>query len=322
MDSIINSENCKIQIEQISCSTDLIIQETTEETEPKESTETNPITTRKRLNKKEKKLQKYKKLLENYKLKKEENKKLKKVTKETEEEIKQEEEPSKPKSNILYDVFYNKRELKKLMNERLAKVYEDNTNALKVCIDCSFSNRMSDKEMSRLAQQIGRCYASNKLLKTPIHLTLCNLDKESKFYAELVRVNDGFVNYKLLTTDKPLEQLYSNQLESLCYLSPDSKTYLENLDSTSTYVIGGLVDETVSKQVTLTKCTELKVKSFSLPIEKYMTRKINGLNGKSYNYNKILAINQVFDILASFYTEKDWPKALQCGIPPRCVFYF
>ena len=207
------------------------------------------------------------------------------------------------------------------MNERLAKVYEDNTNALKVCIDCSFSNRMSDKEMSRLAQQIGRCYASNKLLKTPVHLTLCNLDKESKFYAELVRVNDGFVNYKLLTTEKPLEKLYSNQLESLCYLSPDSKTYLEELDSTSTYVIGGLVDETVSKQVTLTKCTELKVKSFSLPIEKYMTRKINGLNGRSYNYNKILAINQVFDILANFYLEKDWPKALEIGIPPRCVFY-
>ena len=60
------------------------------------------------------------------------------------------EEEKKPKSTVIYDVFYNKRELKKLANERLEKVYNDNTNALKICIDCSFSSKMSNKGKSTI----------------------------------------------------------------------------------------------------------------------------------------------------------------------------
>lgn len=180
---------------------------------------------------------------------------------------------------------------------------------------------MSDKEMSRLAQQIGRCYATNRSISSPVHLTLCNLDKESKFYKELCRVNDGFARYIIKTTEKSLETNFSDQLDSIAYLSPDSDKYLENLDKDTIYVIGGLVDETVNKQVTLSKCQNLKIKTYSLPIEKYMNRKVsNDLEAKNYNYNKILAINQVFDILANYFVNNDWPKALECGVPKRKGF--
>jgi Trm5-related predicted tRNA methylase len=68
--------------------------------------------------------------------------------------------------------------------------------------------------------------------------------------------------------------LYSDSLDSVAYLSPDSTTYLESLDVDTTYVIGGLVDETVTKKVTINKCNQLKINTFALPIEKYMTRKV------------------------------------------------
>ncbi len=101
-----------------------------------------------RLNKTEKKLLRYKKKLEKYRIKKEEKKKLKKKSNEHIQLNNNEE--TKPKSNVLYDVFYNKRELKKIANERLEKVYKENgEGSLKLCIDCSFSNKMSDKELSR-----------------------------------------------------------------------------------------------------------------------------------------------------------------------------
>jgi tRNA (guanine9-N1)-methyltransferase len=79
-----------------------------------------------------------------------------------------------------------------------------------------------------------------------------------------------------------------------------------------------LVDETVNKKVTFDKCDNLKIKSYSLPIDKYMKRKI--LQNKDFNYNKVLAINQVFDILANFYINKNWPKSLEIGIPKRKGF--
>lgn len=91
----------------------------------------------------------------------------------------------------------------------------------------------------------------------------------------------------------------------------------------TTYIIGGLVDETVAKKVTIGKCDELDIKSYSLPVEKYMSRKTSSGDGHSkiFNYSKILAINQVFDILADFFVNKDWPKALASGVPKRKGFY-
>ena len=41
---------------------------------------------------------------------------------------------------------------------------------------------------------------------------------------------------------------------------------------------------------------------------------------KDFNYNKILAINQVFDILANFYINKNWAESLDKSIPKRKGF--
>lgn len=297
---------------------------------------TEPDSTKaKRLNKTQRKYLRYQKKIESYKLKKAKKKELKKQERllkenstdeksqllaenienkqDKESQVEQDEEGN-PKN---YGSYLNKRELKKRANERLANVYKDNSESLKVCIDCSFSSKMSDKEQSRLAQQIGRCYATNKAITSPVHLTLCNLDKSSRFYSELVRNNDGFERYMIATTDKPLESLYANEitLNSVCYLSPDAPDSLESLDKNCVYVIGGLVDETVSKKVTFNKCDDLKIRTLSLPIDKFMKRKVSP--SQTYTYSKILAVNQVFDILANFYMNNDWSKALDIGVPKR-----
>ena len=125
------------------------------------------------------------------------------------------------------------------------------------------------------------------------------------------------------TTDKSIEDYYTDTSNTIAYLSPDSTTYLESIDVNKTYVIGGLVDETVSKKVTISKCDKLQINTYSLPIEKYMTRKVflNGeIDAKTYNYNKILAINQVFDILSNYYSTNNWCKSLEIGVPKRKGF--
>lgn len=85
------------------------------------------------------------------------------------------------------------------------------------------------------------------------------------------------------------------------------------------YVIGGLVDETVSKKVTQDKCDKLNIKTYALPIELYMCRRRNH-DGITYTYNKILTINQVFEILTSVFGGDDWRVALDKCVPKRKGF--
>jgi tRNA (guanine9-N1)-methyltransferase len=314
----------------------------------------------KRLNKTEKKLQRYQKLVENYKLKKLEKKRAKQLNAttttttaaaasemttnerqennqqklgeeiEVEEKEKEEKRAKEHQTSGLFETFYNKRELKRIANQRLIDMYRNEYDAcsnLKVIVDCSYSDKMANKELSRLAQQIGRCYALNKLYSKPVYLTVCNLDVESNFYRELCRMNDGFARYHLKTTNKSILELHAAvNMSSIVYLSPDAPELLEHLDEKTVYVIGGLVDETVSKKVTFDKCKELKIRTCSLPIEKYMKRKTcsSDLDQKlprTYTYNKILTINQVFEILADYYENKDWPRALARGVPKRKGFF-
>lgn len=277
---------------------------------------TNLNSLKRKRSKTEKKYERYKKRIENYKAKKKEKRLLKQDIKETNES------ESKGKEEK-YENFLSKKQIKEKIMERLNHVYAVSENSLKICIDCSFSDKMSLKEMSRLAQQIGRCYATNKTLERPVHFSLCNLELNSDFYKELCRVNDGFERYILDKTNIPLLEKFSDKKENICYLSPDSEEYLENLDAEKIYVIGGLVDETVNKKVTLSKCNDLKIKTYALPIEKYLTRKISDQDeNRKYNYNKILAINQVFNILAYVFEHKDWAKALDSNVPKRKGFIF
>ena len=124
----------------------------------------------KRLSKTEKKFNRYQRKLASYKQKKLEKKKLKQsqskqnsiVSLNSEQVTQNPENPINPSDatsaaeNASYDTYLNKRELKKKAIERLTNVLETKgSDSLKICIDCSFSDLMSDKELSRLAQQLG-----------------------------------------------------------------------------------------------------------------------------------------------------------------------
>jgi tRNA (guanine9-N1)-methyltransferase len=290
---------------------------------------------RTRMNKTERKFNKYQDKLAKYKLKKLQ-KKQEKAALATEsssssssskkpridEPNKREEEEDRAERGA----FLSKRDAKRATLERLNAVYSpdaDLSTHLKVYIDCSFGDKMSSKEQSRLAQQIGRCYATNKALDKPVHLTLCNLSEQSPFFAELTRVNSGFENYIVKRTGERVEELNADRLADLVYLSPDASEYLEEVNASRVYVIGGLVDETVNKKVTLGKCADLKIKTYALPIEKYLKRRPgNDSTTSLYSYNKILAINQVFDVLAGVFDKKqgDWPRVLDANVPKRKGF--
>ncbi|OWK01234.1 TRMT10B [Cervus elaphus hippelaphus] len=102
-------------------------------------------------------------------------------------------------------------------------------------------------------------------------------------------------------------------LETLVYLTPDS-------EHDTVYILGGLVDESIQKKnvcdlqkVTLQKAQEHYVKTARLPIQEYM---VKCQNGKNY-HSEILTINQVFDILSTYFETQNWPEALKKGVSSR-----
>lgn len=199
-----------------------------------------------------------------------------------------------------------KRVIKAITKERLA---EAQSTGLKLCVDLSMTDCMSDKEVSRLAGQLRRLYGSNKKAARPFHLFLTDLRENSHFYRECIRMNDGFLSYMMDITEESCLDLFPP--ETLVYLSPDAEEALERVDPDKVYVLGGLVDESIQKKLSFSRARELSVHMARLPIDEYMVKKNNAKNFHS----KVLAINQVFDILLAFRDTGSWTKALQTWFP-------
>ncbi|KAF7659476.1 hypothetical protein LDENG_00296960 [Lucifuga dentata] len=200
----------------------------------------------------------------------------------------------------------SKRVIKTITKERLA---EAQSTGLKVCVDLSMTDCMSDKEISRLAGQLRRLYGSNRKATRPFHVFLTDLREDSRLYRECLRMNDGFLNYVMEITEESCLDLFPP--ETVVYLTPDAEEALETIDADKVYVLGGLVDESIQKKLSYLRANELSVHTARLPIDEYMVKKDNAKNFHS----KILAVNQVFDILLTYCDTGSWSKALEAWFP-------
>ncbi|NWV08306.1 TM10B methyltransferase, partial [Ptilonorhynchus violaceus] len=102
-------------------------------------------------------------------------------------------------------------------------------------------------------------------------------------------------------------------LDAIIYLTPDSengKSFTCLSPQDKVYVLGGLVDESIHKQLTLRRAREQSLQTARLPIREYM---VKAPNRRNY-HSETLAINQVFDILSTYYETRSWPAALRAGV--------
>lgn len=201
---------------------------------------------------------------------------------------------------------HSKRFLKALTKERLLLAKDSGP---KLCLDLSMTDHMTKKEISRLAGQIRRLYGSNKKAAKPFWLYLTNFVVNSPIYEECLRMNDGFSNYLMDMTEESYLDLFP--LETIVYLTPDSEHALEDIDPRKVYILGGLVDESIQKKLTFQKAQENGLLTARLPIREWMVKNVNV---KNY-HSEILAINQVFDVLSTYYETQSWPEALKAGVP-------
>ncbi|XP_056369264.1 tRNA methyltransferase 10 homolog B [Oenanthe melanoleuca] len=178
----------------------------------------------------------------------------------------------------------------------------------RLCVDLGVGGGMSEKESGRLASQIRRLYGANRRAARPFWLCLTEFAAGTPIYEQCFRMNDGFAGYLMDTTPESYLDLFP--LETIVYLTPDSENVLEDIDPDKVYVLGGLVDESIHKQLTLRRAREQRLQTARLPIREYMVRAPNARN----YHCETLAINQVFDVLCTYYETRSWPAALRAGV--------
>ena len=133
-----------------------------------------------------------------------------------------------------------------------------------IFFDLSFTNTMIEKELNSLIGQIARSLSVMKTSKYPFAVHLCSYTGKIK---ELMDAK-GCCNWIAYLHSEDLQNL-TILPKNLYYLSPDADEELETFDETTSFIIGGLVDRTVTSCTSLIKAKSCNIKAVRLPLSKF-----------------------------------------------------
>lgn len=137
-----------------------------------------------------------------------------------------------------------------------------NSEAIPILIDLSYSDLMNEMEKSSLITQITQSVGFFK--KCPIRhfrLICINTSEDMKNRIEI----RGCKKWMIEFSDKDIEDF--TETSKAIMLSPDATEVLEDINKDLVYIIGGLVDRTRKKNLTLMKAQEKNLLAMRLPIE-------------------------------------------------------
>ncbi|BFZ59268.1 tRNA (guanine(9)-N(1))-methyltransferase [Saitoella coloradoensis] len=175
-----------------------------------------------------------------------------------------------------------------------------------IIIDCSFDDKMTDKEVVSLCSQLTRCYSDNRKAKHPVRLSMTSVDKRLGDRMHTV-FRDQHKNWKdVKVTSEPYELPPQEQRANgnLVYLTADSETTITELDENKSYIIGGIVDRNRYKSLCFDKAKGQGIPTAKLPIGRLQA-------------SKVLTVNQVLEIMLKAIELKDWDRACKEVIPQR-----
>ncbi|CAG9817350.1 unnamed protein product [Phaedon cochleariae] len=210
------------------------------------------------------------------------------------ERLKMKEKKYQAKLNNI-DLGPSRKELKRIK-------MKDSPCKVSVCIDLSFDELMTDKDMAKTIKQILRVYTENRRSKTPMQLHLSSFNGRSK--KEFSR-HHGYEHWDLNFHSIDYIDIFPK--ENLVYLSSESDNVLSKLDDEKIYIIGGLVDHNSQKGICYNKAVEQGIDHAKLPIDEYFWMK----------HRKVLTINQVFEILLYVSKGSTFKEAFEQILPKR-----
>lgn len=205
-------------------------------------------------------------------------------------------------------------------NHKSTNLMKDSINRFKVVIDMDFESYMTDNEISKSVQQVGRIYAANRHAENPFQLYVTSL--KGKIRDRFSITNKGFENWDINHSELDYLNFFrkdstsGNVDEQFLYLTGDSQETLPNtsklLDEYQSriFIIGGLVDHNRHKNLSYNRALERGIKTAKIPISQHI----------KLSQRHTLCTVSVFEILLKVLGEgKSWPEALVTSIPKRKI---
>ena len=198
----------------------------------------------------------------------------------------------------------SKEKLERAMNSSSATEWKG--SQLEIVFDLSYGASSTDKMNRSLAKQLAYAYSYAKNISGPeapgMHIT-SYLDE-----AQVALEKRGAASWLVHKHEGNLRQVFQNRLDDLIYLSPDGSETLETLTPGKVYVIGGIVDRTVSKGVSLEESSGRRsggspIRAMRLPIDENIPRSFQGRG-------HVLNINTVAHILMVYSVRRNWEEAI------------
>eukprot|EP00933_Yihiella_yeosuensis_P060878 TRINITY_DN63676_c0_g1_i1.p1 TRINITY_DN63676_c0_g1~~TRINITY_DN63676_c0_g1_i1.p1 ORF type:complete len:372 (-),score=94.89 TRINITY_DN63676_c0_g1_i1:84-1166(-) len=140
----------------------------------------------------------------------------------------------------------------------------------RVVINCSFSNTLDVRELTSLAKQVQLSYTHVRDSRSKVQLHVTSLEEGNPALRSLEGV--GFQKWTLHTHEKSVWDVFPTEAKEgkLVILTPDAEEDLEEVLEEEIYVIGGIVDRSVNKHLSMSQAQEKgATKIRKLPLKKF-----------------------------------------------------
>lgn len=136
--------------------------------------------------------------------------------------------------------------------------------------DMDFESMMTQREQKLLLKQLWIAHGENKRQVEPYHFVFCNFSTKGNFLPMMQAscYDMQLSEYLFTLTEKSYLDLYPK--ERLVYLTPNARDELDTYDPNDVFIIGGYVDKSNPKPVTLAKAKKEKLRMAKLPLDRYL----------------------------------------------------
>lgn len=249
-----------------------------------------------------KRLQKRQFFVEHRKIKRKEKKERKKAEKRKLQEEKETEDGKEGVSSASDNLTNNKEKLS-CEKKKFRSMNSEHASSLRVAIDLSFDDLMTDRDIHKLLKQIQRTYSINRRADRPIQLYLTSFGGRSKTILD--EIHCKYTSWDVHIKEESYGDVFSQ--EDVVYLTSDSPNVLSEVDESKAYIIGGLVDHNHHKGLCHRLAVERGIAHARLPISECVKLKSR----------TVITVNHVFEIMLLYSQTKDWKESLVQVLPAR-----
>lgn len=249
-----------------------------------------------------KRLQKRQFFVEHRKIKRKEKKERKKAEKRKLQEEKETEDGKEGVSSASDNLTNNKEKLS-CEKKKFRSMNSEHASSLRVAIDLSFDDLMTDRDIHKLLKQIQRTYSINRRADRPIQLYLTSFGGRSKTILD--EIHCKYTSWDVHIKEESYGDVFSQ--EDVVYLTSDSPNVLSEVDESKAYIIGGLVDHNHHKGLCYRLAVERGIAHARLPISECVKLKSR----------TVITVNHVFEIMLLYSQTKDWKESLFQVLPAR-----